>query len=195
MTTPFCTVCSVVARSNAELISGVVNGEQLAWGELVERYSQTVWMATAKYELDRATRLDVVQTVWLRLHDRVRQVRDPDRLAGWLSITARNECVNVLRRRSRTFSLADDYEVVSDDPPPETDLERRTTVAAVAEALSELDPRCAELLQLLCADPAPSYEDISVMLDIPVGSIGPTRARCLQKLRNRPAIARIIHDL
>ena len=72
MTTPFCTVCSVVTRSNAELISGVVNGDHVAWGELVERYSQTVWMATAKYELDRATRLDVVQTVWLRLHDRVR---------------------------------------------------------------------------------------------------------------------------
>jgi RNA polymerase sigma factor (sigma-70 family) len=195
VTTVFTTVCTVGAATNAELIQGVIHGDRAAWGELVERFSQTVWMATAKYELDRATRLDVVQTVWLRLHDRVSQVRDPDRIAGWLSITARNECVNVLRRRSRTFSLAEDYEVPSDDPPAETNLERRHNIAAVAEALSELDARCAELLQLLAADPAPSYEDISHMLDIPVGSIGPTRARCLQKLRSRPAIARIIHDL
>jgi RNA polymerase sigma factor (sigma-70 family) len=185
----------VGAASNAELIQAVMRGDRAAWGELVERYSQTVWMATSRYELDRATRLDVVQTVWLRLHDRIRQLRDPDRIAGWLSITARNECVNVLRRRSRTFSLADDYEVASDDPAPDVNLERRQTIDAVAEALAELDPRCAELLQLLSADPAPSYEDISKMLDMPIGSIGPTRARCLQKLRNRPGIARIIHEL
>lgn len=181
--------------TNAELVSAVIAGDRDAWGTLVERHSQTVWLATGKFDLDRATRLDVTQTVWLRLFDRIHQIREPERLPGWLAIAARNECVDVLRRRSRHFSLSDDYEVASDAPPLDADMERTQMVGAVSEALTELDERCRALLQLLVADPPVSYEEISKQLDIPIGSIGPTRARCLQKLKSRPAIARIIQDL
>lgn len=155
------------------------------------------------FRLDDDTARDVYQTVWLRLAEHLDRIREPGRLAGWLGQTTRNECVGVVRQRSRIV-LSDEPEQVRGGGElmdlaawvePGSRLERDETRAAVAAAFNRLGERCQELLRLLVCDPPVSYELISETLDIPVGSIGPTRARCLQTLRSTPEISRISAEL
>lgn len=151
------------------------------------------------FRLDHDTARDVYQTVWLRLAEHLDRIREPGRLAGWLGQTTRNECVGVVRQRSRIVLSDEPEQVRAGGEPvdlagwaePGSRLERDETRAEVAAAFERLGERCQELLRLLVCDPPVSYETISESLGIPVGSIGPTRARCLQTLRSTPEISRI----
>lgn len=171
-------------RTTAELFAGVRDGDQTAWDAVVTRFSSLLWGIARGHRLDTATAGDVVQTVWLRLVENLDAIREPAALPGWLSVTTRRECLRVLRAQGRAQPTDDDdlVLVADDDPVDEGVLveERDRTLWAAFEQLGE---KCRRLLRVLMADPAPSYDEVSAALDMPIGSIGPTRGRCLDRLR------------
>jgi len=172
------------------LVMRVCDGDQEAWNEIVERYSPLVWSICARYQLSRPDTDDVGQGVWLTLVEHIRNLRQPAALPGWLATTTRNECLRILRTARRY----DPDGLPADDSMPQ-DLDERAIDedlidaelnVALRSAFAELGEACHKLLSLLIQDPPPSYADVSSSLGIPVGSIGPTRARCLAQLRRSP---------
>ncbi len=179
---------AVGSLSNEDLVAAAAGGDEAAWEQLVDRFSPLVWSVTRAFRLDHDTSCDVFQEVWVRLHTSLDKIHDPRRIAGWLSTTARNEAIGVLRstKRERPDSSVTDggHEIraaVIDDFS--SNLVRAEEHVVVAKALEELDERCQLLLRLVTAEPKVSYEEISAVMRIPIGSIGPTRSRCLAKLR------------
>lgn len=169
-------------------------GGEEAWNEIVDRFAGLVWHVVRSFRLPDAVAEDAVQTTWLRLAEHLDRIRQPDSLAGWLSRTARNECLHAIRLRQREHLVDDSF-----DPPDPTSTEEPTVIspdrdAALWAAFATLPDRCQQLLRLLIADPPVPYEVISATLDMPIGSIGPTRARCLQKLRSTAAVSRLEED-
>ena len=171
---------------NADLLERVGRGDQGAWDELVGRFAGLVWSVARSYRLGRAATDDVVQTVWLRLAEHCGKIRQPDRLAAWLATTTRNEALRVIRQSSRLAAGVDDRVFdVSDATSPAVDelvvdLDEHEHVMAAFRKLSADDQ---QLLRLLCNVPPLDYETIAEMIGRPIGSIGPTRARCLERLR------------
>ena len=178
------------------LVARARQGDQQAWDALVDCYAPLIWSICRRYRLDGADAEDVAQDVWLRLMDQIDKVRDPAALAGWLATTTRRECCRVLRvaRRPQTAWLGLDADTIPDEQarPAEQELLATERHAALREAFAHLPPCCQQLLTLFIADPPVPYSDISARLGIPVGSIGPSRGRCLDKLRRYPAIAALI---
>jgi len=175
------------------LVARVCDGDQEAWNELIERYAPLVWSICLRYQLGRQDIDDVGQSVWLLLVEHVRELREPAALPGWLATTTRNECLRVLRAARRL-----DVEGLppEDQMPPDsvaTMLEQEVIEAELNAALrlafSELPPGCHDLLSMLLSDPPPGYAEVSAALGMPIGSIGPTRARCLERLRRSPHLA------
>jgi RNA polymerase sigma factor (sigma-70 family) len=179
------------------LMTRARDGDQQAWDALVERYAPLIWSICRRYQLSSADAEDVAQTVWLRLVDRLDKVRDPAAIAGWLATTTRRECCRALRvaRRPQAAWPALDAETIPDEKAETAEFELLAAErnAALREAFSQLTPRDQQLIAVLTADPPVPYGEISVRLGIPVGSIGPTRGRCLDKLRRHPAIAALIN--
>lgn len=170
----------------ADLLAAAHNGSQEAWNTLVDRYGRLVWSVVRGFRFDAATAADVSQTVWLRLVEHSDRIRDPDRLGSWLATTARNESIRVFKRQSR--SVPTEFSVdLADEGAPGID-ERfldDEQLREVLAAFEDISPRCRELLQMLCLDPPLEYEEISEILGMAIGSIGPTRARCLDRIRKR----------
>lgn len=177
------------------LVVAAAAGDKAAWQTLVERFSGLVWSITRAYRLGHADAADVFQTTWLRLAEHLSRIEKPDRIGAWLATAARRECLQNIRAAGRA-TPADDmsrFERVSpgDNPPEEAVLraEREQQdarrAAAMWRAFARLPARCRELLRVLMATPPPSYAEVAAALDLPVGSIGPTRARCLQRLRDQ----------
>jgi RNA polymerase sigma factor (sigma-70 family) len=175
------------------LVARVCDGNQEAWNEIVERYSPLVWAICARYQLTRPDTDDVGQGVWLMLVENIRNLRQPAALPGWLATTTRNECLRVLRtaRRYDPDGLpADDLMLPdSDERAIDEDLIEAELNVALRAAFAELPEGCHKLLSLLIQDPPPSYADVSSALGMRIGSIGPTRARCLSHLRRSPHLA------
>jgi RNA polymerase sigma factor (sigma-70 family) len=168
-----------------DLVARVRAGDQEAWSVLTRRYTNLLWSVARGMRLSHADAADAVQTAWLRLVESLDQVRDPDRLGSWLVTTVRRECLAVLRRGAKVQTgLADGWEEI---PAPDDNLDaallREERDAALWRAFRLLTERCQALLRVLMADPPPNYADVSVALDMPIGSIGPTRQRCLSNLR------------
>jgi RNA polymerase sigma factor (sigma-70 family) len=167
------------------LLARAAHGDQAAWDQLVDRYGRLVWSVARSFGLDEATAGDVSQTVWLRLVEHCAGIRDPDRLPGWLATTTRREALRVLRNSRRqqpselTRTAADPTAPLPDELLLDDELSR-----TVAVAFRQLPERCRQLLRLLTAVPRLDYRTISGVIDRPVGSIGPTRARCLERLRH-----------
>jgi RNA polymerase sigma factor (sigma-70 family) len=166
----------------AALVHAAADGDRAAWDALVDRYNGLVWSVARSHRLSTVDASDVVQTTWLRLVEHLGRLQDPERVGAWLATTARRECLRTLRHSART--------VVSEDPPEqvvESQLDASLLVQerdrALWQAFGGLNERCQRLLRLLVADPPPSYEDVSAALEMPIGSIGPTRQRCLDRLR------------
>lgn len=167
-------------------VRAAARGDQRAFDQLVERYAGLVWSVARAHRLGDADAQDVFQTTWLRLVEHLDRLREPRAVGGWLATTARNESLRLLRHADRTRPApSDDLDVIDDrNEGVEVDLltaERDTQVWAAFEQLGE---RCRALLRLLMSDPPPSYEEVSAALDMTVGSIGPTRGRCLARLRD-----------
>ena len=175
------------------LVQAAGEGDPGAWKSLVERYTPLVASVIVGYRLRGPDVEDVVQTVWLRLIEHLGDLREPRALPMWLITTARNECVRVLKAGQRT-QLFDPLEERDDLLRGEdVDLDERLLAAErhqlLLAAFGELPEHHRELLLLLMADPPVPYAEISSRLGIPVGSIGPTRARALQRLRETPQFA------
>jgi RNA polymerase sigma factor (sigma-70 family) len=181
------------------VVSAAAGGDETAWRTLVGEYSGLVWSVIRAFRLDGADAADVFQTTWLRLAEHISRIKDPDRVVAWLATVARRECLQNIKVGRRTVSTGDmsTFEVVppvrglvaDEDPTAEAILaaeqERQDAArsAALWDAFEALSGRCRELLRVLMASPPPSYADVAAALDMPVGSIGPTRARCLGRLR------------
>jgi hypothetical protein len=153
------------------LVTQARDGDQHAWDEIVDRYAPLVWVICRRYQLVRSDTDDVAQTVWLLLVEQLGKLRQPAALPGWIATTTARECLRVLRAASRYDHAelpADGQLAPPGQPPP----------------LIE-----QELLAMLISDPPLSYAQISTTLSIPIGGIGPQRARCLDRLRRSPALA------
>ena len=152
-------------------------------GRLVDRFAALVWAVTRSFSLGSSDAADVSQVTWLRLVEHLDGINDPDRVGAWLATTAKRECLAVLRRRGRSAVPASDDDVferlAADVPSPAKGLVASERAAVLWEALTVLSERCQRLLRILMADPPPPYDAVGAALDMPIGSIGPTRARCL----------------
>jgi RNA polymerase sigma factor (sigma-70 family) len=180
-----------------DMVARARDGDQQAWDALVERYAPLIWSICRRYRLGFADAEDVAQTVWLRLVDQLDKVRDPVAIAGWLATTTRRECCRALRtaRRPQAAWPVLDAETIPDEraETAEQELLAAERRAALREAFAQLTPREQQLIAILTADPPVPYAEISARLAIPVGGIGPSRGRCLDKLRRHPAIAALIN--
>lgn len=178
--------------NDAQLIAACRKGQEWAWDMLVERYKRLVYSIALRAGLDQEDAADVFQTVFTLLVENLPNLHAPQGLAAWLITTTRRTSWNMLRKRNRELpqSLAEPQDADSNHSAEEwllhghPDESRWADQALVREALERMGGRCKELLWLLYYDPAePSYEQISRQMNLPLGSIGPTRARCLQKMR------------
>jgi RNA polymerase sigma factor (sigma-70 family) len=170
----------------AELVNRAAGGEQQAWNALVDRFAPTVWAIARAHRLNEASAADVSQTTWLRLVEHLDRITQPERVGAWLATTARRESLRVLRGAARQVPTGEDFNVLADPAPLvpfENSVEVKERQQLVSELVSRLPCRCQLILRLLSAETPLSYRDISDALDMPIGSIGPTRGRCLEHLR------------
>lgn len=189
-------VTEVEDRQVAEIVRGAAQGDGDAWNRLTQRYSGLVWGVTRAFRLSRDDAADVAQTVWLRLVEHVDRLDKPERVGAWLATTARHECLAAARRQARQIPTDEETFLgqVSGDSV-ESDVLTAARDRSLWEAFGRLSDSCQQLLRLLMAEPPPSYAEVAAALGRPVGSVGPTRGRCLERLRdqlspggiNRPA--------
>lgn len=171
-------------KTPTELVAAALAGDAAAWNEIVDRYERLVWSVVRGYRLDNATSSDVAQTVWLKLVENLDRIREPERLPAWLATTARNESWRVAKAQQRL--IPSDFEYDTEDTSllaVDAALLRAEEQREVLHALGQLDDGCQRLLRLLTTDPPLDYDTIAEIVGRPKGSIGPTRARCLDKLR------------
>ena len=184
-------------RSVADLVTRARNGDTRAWDDLVERYAPLVWFICRSHQLSDADAGDVHQNIWLQLVSHLDTIRDPAALPGWLATATRRECVRVRRaaRRPHAGGYVPDAADTADQQAEtaEQELLAAERHAALRRALTRLPPCCQQLIGMLIQDPPVPYAQISAALNIPVGSIGPRRGRCLDKLRRDPVIAALIN--
>ncbi len=175
------------------LVAEATEGNQAAWTVIVDRYAALVWSICVRFRLSESDAADVVQTVWLRTVERLSTLREPAALPGWLATTTRRECIKASGSGRTSWplgELAATLPADEDSTAPDVELLAAERRAMVREAFAQLPEHCRRLLALLVSDEQHSYADISARLHISVGSIGPTRGRCLDKLRACPAVAR-----
>lgn len=166
------------------LVRRAIDGDQRAWDELVAKFGGLVWSVARAHRLSPADAAEVSQITWLRLVENLDRLHDPARVGAWLATTARRECIRQLSATSRTVPQGDDLlEQDSQSPPPDAGLLASERDQALWSGLARLPDRDRRLLRLLMSDPAPAYTEISAALAMPIGSIGPTRARALERLR------------
>jgi RNA polymerase sigma factor (sigma-70 family) len=170
----------------ARVVKSAAAGDEHGWEALVREYGGLIRAIARAHRLCDARAADVAQVTWLRLLEHLVDVRDPAHVGAWLATTARRECLRVLRDGARQLPLADDaFEHESPEAPGE-DLMAAERDRALWHGFACLQSSDQALLRLLLvADPRPTYEEISAALDIPIGSIGPTRARALERLRRQ----------
>jgi len=174
------------AAGIASLVRGAAAGDKQAWERLIDQYARLIWSITADFKLAESDAADVAQTTWLRLFEHINRIEYPDRVGSWLAATARNECLRSLAARKKVV-LSQDGAELSETIAHEPEIDARLLAAERAEvvrdAVARLPRRWQRLVELLMADPPASYAEISDQLDLPIGSIGPTRGRCLARLR------------
>ncbi len=163
-------------------------GDAEAWSRLVERHAGLVWSICRAHRLSTDDAADVSQLTWLRLLENLDRIRDPQRLAAWLATTCRRECLAFLRRSRSSTPVGDDYldrllggAAAADQPALVAD--HHATLWLAFLRLSERCQRVLRALVINAEDGPPSYQAVATELQMPVGSLGPTRARCLDQLR------------
>jgi RNA polymerase sigma factor (sigma-70 family) len=176
-----------------DLVARAGNGEKQAWDALVERYSPLIWSICRRHRLGDADARAVGQSIWPQLVAQLDKVQDPGALAGWLAAAAWRECGNA-RVAAGGPQIAGEIAGAGRQPGHQITMAEQERIMAerhalLREAFSRLSPCCQRLLALLTDEPPMPDTEISARLGVPVGSIGPTRSRCLDKLRRDPAIA------
>jgi RNA polymerase sigma factor (sigma-70 family) len=177
-------------RVVSTLVTAAAGGDRRATEALVERYSGLVWSIAWGYRLNGADAADVSQVVWLRLIENLGRIRQPGSVGAWLASVTRHECLRVLRRAEREVSVADsaDLDERSSDGDIDLALLSEERDAALREAFDCLPARWRSLLEVLMDVPLASYEEVAETVGMPIGSIGPTRQRCLERLRGAPVL-------
>jgi RNA polymerase sigma factor (sigma-70 family) len=169
--------------TTTDLLRTAVGGNPAAWEQIVRRYEPAVAAMITNYRLQEADARDAAQRTWLRMLESHHQIREPEALGGWLKTTARRECLRILAEQKRIDPLPEGAECVD----TAVDVER--SVVDVDQArhlrglLASLPTRSFALISSLFQDDPPAYAQLAAATGIPVGSIGPTRARALRKLR------------
>jgi RNA polymerase sigma factor (sigma-70 family) len=173
----------VEAEDWAPIVERALAGDDEAWRRMVDRLSGVVWKVLMSYDLNPADREDAYASTFVRLFDKLHTVNDPSRLPGWIATAARNEANSVWRTRKRM--VPSDQLQLRDLQSGELDeaLLDREMLVSVMHAFGALPAEGQALLRLLTAVPALSYDEISELLDMPKGSIGPTAGRLLARLR------------
>ncbi len=179
----------------AELVAAALAGDERAWAAIVDRYRRLVWKSVNMMTSDQHDREEAYARTWYRLSESLRTIREPDRLAGWLRITAKREAIAVGRASSAFTPVGDDGVLDRLDEEatrslrwsPEQEALTKEQAEAIRRAFHKLDEPCRELLMLLIVqDPPLSYAEVERHLSRPHGAIGPVRRRCLEKLRRAP---------
>lgn len=178
-----------------QLVVAAREGDELAWNGLVDQYGRLVWHVIRGFRLPDAVAEDVYQTTWLRLAEHLDRIREPASVGGWLARTAKNECLRSLKVNGRE-SLRDDIDLDLADPVAGVDqgVDDEARNEILWQAFGNLSEPCQRLLRLLIADPPPSYEQVGELMEMSIGSIGPTRARCLAKLRTAKGVHLLGHE-
>jgi RNA polymerase sigma factor (sigma-70 family) len=172
----------------AGLVRLAAEGDLQAWERLVDQYARLIWAITGDFKLVESDAADVAQTTWLRLLEHIDRIEYPARVGSWLAATARHECLRCVAAKKRVVLAHDDDDLdlkgaMAVEPEVDERLLADERTQTVREALARLPMRWQRLLEMLMADPPVPYADISDELGLPVGSIGPTRGRCLDRLR------------
>lgn len=186
-------------EDDAALVARCLAGDGAAWTAIVQRYQRLVYAIVRRVGLDEHTAGDVFQAVFSRLVQHLPRLADPSRLQAWIVTTAKRETLLQRRLAQRTVSMTRDegdeggsasarsgeWDLADDSPIAEEALAQLQQLDALRHGLDRLDARCRGLLLLLFRDDDEllSYQEVAQRLAIPVGSIGPTRSRCLDKLR------------
>jgi RNA polymerase sigma factor (sigma-70 family) len=190
----------VEPEETAALVRRAAAGDASAWQALVTAYVGLVWSVARSHRLGAADAEDVAQTTWEKFARSLGDINEPERAGAWLATTARRESLRVLATRNRVMPTGDLAWIGSSrtEESPEDTLVAREEIAgrqALAErvwqALNLLGDSCQRLLRVLMAVPAPSYAEAAAALGVPIGYLGPTRRRCLDKLRDlvTPAVS------
>jgi RNA polymerase sigma factor (sigma-70 family) len=174
----------------ATLMAAAAAGDGRATEALIQRYGGLVWSIAWNYRLSGADAADVSQVVWLRLVENIGRIRQPDSLGAWLASVTRHECLRLLRRSEREVTTGDEIGVdgCSNDDDVDYALLSDERQAALRSAFTCLPPRWRTLLEVLMDAPSASYEEVAEAVGMPIGSIGPTRQRCMERLREAPAL-------
>jgi RNA polymerase sigma factor (sigma-70 family) len=172
------------------LVTRAADDDQQAWDELIERYAPLVWAICTRYRLSNHDIEDVGQSVWLLLVEQLGKLREPAALPGWLATTTKRECLRVVTatRKSQQLGSTVDDALIADERAIDEEILIAERNAALRTGFAELPPHGQHLLAMLFRDPPCSYSEISATLGIPIGSIGPQRARCLERLRHSAAL-------
>lgn len=182
-------------RCVGDLLVAAARGEERAWVVLVERFSETIRAVARSYRLSAHDVDEVIQTTWLALIENTEQIRNPEALGAWLAVTARRECLRLIRMSAREYATdpAELPEHVTTGSISAR-LIQREREEIVRRATERLPPRQAGVLRALYSDCPPSYEELSAALQMPIGSIGPTRGRALASLRRDSNLIAVIFD-
>jgi RNA polymerase sigma factor (sigma-70 family) len=168
----------------ARLVGSAAAGDHRGWDALVDEFGGMIWAVARAHRLSDADAADVSQATWLRLLEHLDRLREPACVGGWLATTARRECLRILGGTGRQIPSSDGMpDHPSTDAPQDNALLIAERDAALRRAFKSLRSSDQALLRLVMADPGPAYEEISAALEMPIGSIGPTRARALERLR------------
>jgi RNA polymerase sigma factor (sigma-70 family) len=171
---------------DTELVEACLKGEGQAWEALLIRYQRLIYSIPLRYGLPEHDANDIFQNVCVLLWENLNKIRDRERLGAWLVITTRRECWRLLRQVKQKASSLDAGmldENLSGGIRSEDAFLQLEKQSVVHAAIETLELPCRDLLTLLFySDPRPAYSEISQNLNIPEGSIGPTRYRCLEKL-------------
>ncbi|WP_194920236.1 RNA polymerase sigma factor [Catenulispora rubra] len=177
-------------RSPALLLKAASDGDPEAWNQIVDDYSRLVWSVARGFRLTVTDAADVSQTTWLRLVENLDRIQNPDQLAGWLATTARREALRLIRKAQREVPDSEEAEEnvsffgdSEDDGDPEAALVAEQDRSDLWQAFSTLSERCRNLLRVVAVTPLESYAAVAEALGMRVGSIGPTRSRCLEQLK------------
>ncbi len=182
-------------KNDRDLILACRRGEAESWEVLVNRYQRLIFTIPLRAGLDEDQAGEVFQRTFAALLEHLDRIEQPERVRAWLVTTARRDALRMAAQLNTELSFSDvdqsnretTYEdVPGDDLLPDEEVERLEEQHLIRAAIASLDERCRRLLTLLFYRPTPpAYDEIAATLDMPAGSLGPTRARCLQKMRRQ----------
>ena len=182
-----------------QLVQAARDGDSGAWAAIVQRYAELIRRVARRYRLSTADTEDVSQLVWLKLFDHIDRIREPKAIPGWIATTTANACLSIVKTQARAIATdpvaltersagVGSLSTAGEPSEPTAVLQRQEDLLSLQMGLDELPSEQRDLLVLLMADPPLTYKQISQQLGRPIGSIGPTRARTLDRLRNTKAV-------